>query len=841
LGHLLPISDPFATLCYDDITELGSIVTATTEAPGPPLTEVTLAEIRELVVAEIGRGYEDTDTQRGRRRLLDVIDGLPANGPAGSALIEGRCWRIVDVDVAGLGGVGSLARPPLGFAPVPGITVVRGENGQGKTSLARGIEMALNGGRDPAREAVGDLWATEQIAVGAGAGRAALTLASGDDRLELLVELDRGAAPVASAMLTDTSGRRAVELPAAWARVLDGSRASYSYAALQSRLSERSHLQEFLEELLLLGTEWQAIRTAVELRATGSAAAAKAVTSALKAARDQETALASRFADDPRAPEPPEHVSWPTLKDGVDVDAWLAGTGQAGAAQHEPVHVAADHEARVQDLRDALTVADDLLRTAEQEHDTPGMANALGHIEHLTAIQELDGSRCPVCGSDTDWRSHVAALTGPLRQRKDAAHAVHGAVTAIRDWTETDLAPLLTVDVPGAPQPEVSAFRAVTSRGCHAHSEAHRLASALLDRLADDSHAAWLSGLRDTASATAEWRSELVTVVHRFADAVRESTAAAADAEPWKKAQDVLNDLQVRLRQSRQDAVTEHLRSALDRLLPAAGVELTGISHRGGAKSRRGADLELRMAGREAKPGMLSSGQRNALLLAPLVMIDAPGPFGFVVVDDPVHALDDTRVDLLAAELARLAVERQVIVLTHDPRLEEYLRARDPDMTVVEVQRDPQSQVVTCTEYTTPWSALLDDARQILEHARSDRTPRHHTEDPRSVLAGKCRAAVDGAIRQAVITRAVHRQECVNTALDSLVEAKDTRRRIAHVSTLAGGKDRLPQLDHGRRRFLEFWNKGSHGQLPDNADVPAAIDAAEAACHELGTHDWSVR
>lgn len=92
---------------------------------------------------------------------------------------------------------------------------------------------------------------------------------------------------------------------------------------------------------------------------------------------------------------------------------------------------------------------------------------------------------------------------------------------------------------------------------------------------------------------------------------------------------------------------------------------------------------------------MLSSGQRNALLLAPLLVLDAGGPSGFLLIDDPVHALDDLRVDHLARELARLADSYQVLVLTHDPRLEEHLRARRLDLATIARTEDTRSGLIS--------------------------------------------------------------------------------------------------------------------------------------------------
>jgi len=58
-------------------------------------------------------------------------------------------------------------------------------------------------------------------------------------------------------------------------------------------------------------------------------------------------------------------------------------------------------------------------------------------------------------------------------------------------------------------------------------------------------------------------------------------------------------------------------------------------------------------------------------------------PFRFVVIDDPVQAMDPAKVAGLATVLARAARERQVIVLTHDTRLADAMRALDIAATVI--------------------------------------------------------------------------------------------------------------------------------------------------------------
>ena len=805
---------------------------------GTVLSAVTFSELAGLVRQEIEGGYE-SEKQDGRRRLLAVVDELASSDSNDvDDLLVGRTWRIADVRINGLGGIASLDPSPLAFAPSCGVTVVRGPNGHGKTSLARGIDCGLRGEWDVSDEVVGELWTAALLTEGKDTATVELMLVSGGDRLTLGVVFARSEPPVVTATLIDGVGTRAVTVGDAWRRSLLGARACYSYGALQSRLTENRALQGYLEELLVLGPAWEQVRVEITARGDRATRARKAVDAARQAAVRDEQALAAQFGTDDRAPARLASIAWPRANDTVDIDMWLRDTGLGTVTRTEPIRVDADHEDRIVRLDRMLRDADMSLVPAEEALDAPGTVAALHHIEQIVAVDDLDGGMCPVCGTATDWRIHARQIIGSLQSRRAAADEVRRAVSALASWVESALVPLLAAGLTGGPDVEVTAFRNAAADGHHAHSRAHERARLLLDTLASDEYRAWLGRLRATSDATEEWRAALAAVVHRFVGVLREDGPAAAEAGVWKKAQETLDELQLGFRQQRQDAVTEELHAALRRMLPDAEIELAGITHQGGVKQQRGVAVGLTIGGREATLGMLSSGQRNALLLTPLVTLDNTGPFGFLIVDDPVHALDDMRVDLLAQELARLGRHRQVIVLTHDPRLEEHLRARVPDMTVVELHRDPQTRAVTWATHTTPWSALLDDARGICKGGTSDGWA--YSEPMASVVAGLCRAAVDGALRQAVISRAVQHGEDVEDALASLGEGRETRKRIAHVIGLAGRAGRLRCLEHGRDKHLTFWNKGSHGQLPRGVDLEATIDAAARACAELTAHDWSV-
>jgi hypothetical protein len=83
----------------------------------------------------------------------------------------------------------------------------------------------------------------------------------------------------------------------------------------------------------------------------------------------------------------------------------------------------------------------------------------------------------------------------------------------------------------------------------------------------------------------------------------------------------------------------------------------------------------------------MSQGEVNALALAvflPRARLPA-SPFRFLVIDDPVQAMDPAKVDGLARVLDKAASDRQVIVFTHDNRLVQAVRQLRLPATVVHV------------------------------------------------------------------------------------------------------------------------------------------------------------
>ena len=75
--------------------------------------------------------------------------------------------------------------------------------------------------------------------------------------------------------------------------------------------------------------------------------------------------------------------------------------------------------------------------------------------------------------------------------------------------------------------------------------------------------------------------------------------------------------------------------------------------------------------------GVMSQGELQALALAIFIprATSPESPFRFLVFDDPIQAMDPSKIDGFLDVLTELAKDRQVIVLTHDNRLPAAIRS----------------------------------------------------------------------------------------------------------------------------------------------------------------------
>lgn len=474
----------------------------------------------------------------------------------------------------------------------------------------------------------------------------------------------------------------------------------------------------------------------------------------------QMRAALSRLAD-PRAAQADALLARPAHRRDLTAISALA-TGTAADAD-------ADRLAALTALEDPpfeiTALAGDLrvVTTARDAFAGTAAADSRRTADLLTAALDHHARHgddsCPVCGSgtlDAGWQVAAAAE----RDRCLAlARDVDAAERAVRDAVAALLARITRVPaaLAGGPVADLPV--------ADAHTTWSEWVAAMTDReplALADAAAAGLPGvtvavtaLRDAAAAEQRrrdsgWR-ESAELLATWVVAARVEAASSPAVKALKAATAWLRTTGDQLRDDRLRPFAEQSARIWSQLRQESNIELGSIRLEGTATRRR-LTLDATVDGSDAAGaiGVLSQGEFNALGLALFLprATAVASPFRFVVLDDPVQAMDPAKVDGLARVLTDLAGTRQVVVFSHDDRFPESLRRLGLPARVVEVVRSLASRV-DLRELTDPVAAHLDDARAL---ARTEELP----EDMRSIgVAGCCRDAVEAACLDVVRRRRI--------------------------------------------------------------------------------------
>ena len=203
-------------------------------------------------------------------------------------------------------------------------------------------------------------------------------------------------------------------------------------------------------------------------------------------------------------------------------------------------------------------------------------------------------------------------------------------------------------------------------------------------------------------------------------------------------------------------------------------------------------------------------------------------PFRFIVIDDPVQAMDPVKVEGLARVFARVARQRQLIVLTHDDRLPGAVRRLEMDATIIEVNRR-ESSVVSLRRISDPVTRHIDDAMAV---AQTSRLP----AEARRVVPGFCRLALEAACAEAV-TRRLLREGKSHEAIAAALNVPTTLRMWMAMALLkdanrAGDvQDWLLRNLPGATTIVQLANKGSHTDI--SGDLITLVRSAEQLCKRI--------
>ncbi len=261
-----------------------------------------------------------------------------------------------------------------------------------------------------------------------------------------------------------------------------------------------------------------------------------------------------------------------------------------------------------------------------------------------------------------------------------------------------------------------------------------------------------LEPLREQAQAEFDRREDLWRPLSRrlrdWLQSGRRGQQAAKRVDAVQAAENWLAREEVDIRAERFRPIAQRARGNWSLLGRGSSVSLDDLELTGRANSRR-LNLATSIDGQDgAALAVMSQGELNALSLSLFLAraVLPESPFGFLVIDDPVQAMDPVKVEGLACVLAEAARERQVIVFTHDQRLPDTVRRLRIEHRVLAVRRRERS-VVTCTPEVEPVRQHLDNARAVLQTDDLDETTR------RRVLPNFCRQAIEAACIEAVWRR----------------------------------------------------------------------------------------
>jgi len=647
----------------------------------------------------------------------------PADGAAAVVSVDPPGAFLRSVTVTGFRGIGPAST--LELNPGPGLTVVAGRNGSGKSSFAEALEVLLTGDLrrwEHCSQDWKDTWRCLHGETTCIEAEFAVEGVSGPTLLRRAYDGEAKKIDAASTVVQPHGKPKTSLDELGWSKALQDQRPFLSHAELEALLAEPKALHDQLNQLLGLEELDAAAGRLRQARLDAEKTA--------KAAKGQLVLLRAELAgsSDPRAATAAELLS----AKAPDLEAVEQLAISTEASPDGPRAVLAQLAALTVPSIQEVHATAAALRSAASELETAATqtaataASTAQLLELALDVADREGA-CPVCDTpgviDAAWRERtvqrVSALTAASAALEAARSQLTASIRAARNLVQTAppvLGAAATAGVDSTAATSAWAAWAATPTG-DGLVEAVSLADHLEANIGP--LAATIETLRSAAEARqAELRDEWAPLARRLVDwchQTRASAAAAICVQRAKAGEDWLKDAGAELRNQRLAPFAAQTVELWNELRQASNVDLRALTLTGSG-NRAKVSFEVQVDGIDATGlGVMSQGEANALALSvflPRAML--PGsPFGFLVIDDPIQAMDPSKVDGLAQVLVRVAQTRQVLVFTHDDRLPAAMRRLALPGTIPQVGRRDKS-VVKVAVISDPFERLVKDARQVV-------------------------------------------------------------------------------------------------------------------------------
>jgi hypothetical protein len=193
---------------------------------------------------------------------------------------------------------------------------------------------------------------------------------------------------------------------------------------------------------------------------------------------------------------------------------------------------------------------------------------------------------------------------------------------------------------------------------------------------------------------------------------------------------------------------------------------------------------------------VMSQGELHALALALFIprATTPASPFRFLVLDDPIQAMDPAKIGGFLDVLVDLAKTRQVIVFSHDDRLPAAIRVRSIPAQLLEVRREHGSSVVI-QENGNPADRYVADTEALIRDESLDDMVKN------KAAPGLFRLAIEAAAYQRFFRDQARAGANFYQSDAAWEDAKTTQRRVALALTGTADTDISTWKSHRDYRF----------------------------------------